>query len=78
MLPSTEEAFGVAYVEAMAAGLPAVGLAGEDGPEEIAALGEGMLLTPPADPDALVALLAGLLADAGERRAGWGAPRARR
>jgi teichuronic acid biosynthesis glycosyltransferase TuaC len=68
VLPSTEEAFGVAYVEAMAAGLPAVGRAGEDGPEEIAALGEGMLLAPPADPDALVQLLAGLLANPEERR----------
>jgi glycosyltransferase involved in cell wall biosynthesis len=43
-MPSTEEAFGVAYVEAMAAGLPAVGRRGEPGPEEIARLGGGMLL----------------------------------
>jgi teichuronic acid biosynthesis glycosyltransferase TuaC len=41
-MPSTDEAFGVAYVEAMAAGLAAVGRAGEPGPEEIAALGPGM------------------------------------
>lgn len=45
VMPSTDEAFGVAYVEAMAAGLPAVGRAGEPGPEEIAALGGGMHLT---------------------------------
>ena len=44
VLPSTDEAFGVAYVEAMAGAVPAVGLAGEPGPEEIAALGGGMLL----------------------------------
>jgi teichuronic acid biosynthesis glycosyltransferase TuaC len=43
-MPSTEEAFGVAYVEAMAGGLPAIGRAGEPGPEEIAALGGGMHL----------------------------------
>jgi len=43
-MPSTDEAFGVAYVEAMAAGLPAIGRAGEPGPSEIAALGGGMLL----------------------------------
>jgi glycosyltransferase involved in cell wall biosynthesis len=43
-MPSVDEAFGVAYVEAMAAGLPAVGRAGEPGPEEIAALGPGMHL----------------------------------
>jgi glycosyltransferase involved in cell wall biosynthesis len=44
VMPSTDEAFGVAYVEAMAAGLPAIGRAGEPGPEEIAGLGGGMLL----------------------------------
>ncbi|MDX6665965.1 MAG: hypothetical protein QOG68_2171 [Solirubrobacteraceae bacterium] len=43
-MPSTDEAFGVAYVEAMAGGLPAVGRAGEAGPEEIAAAGQGMHL----------------------------------
>ncbi|HVW19514.1 MAG TPA: glycosyltransferase [Solirubrobacteraceae bacterium] len=42
-MPSTAEAFGVAYVEAMAGGLPAVGRRGEPGPEEIAAHGPGML-----------------------------------
>jgi teichuronic acid biosynthesis glycosyltransferase TuaC len=41
-MPSTDEAFGVAYIEAMAAGLPAIGRAGEPGPEEIG--GEGMVL----------------------------------
>ena len=35
-LPSVDEAFGVAYVEAMAAGVPAIGCLGEAGPEEIA------------------------------------------
>ena len=35
-LPSVDEAFGVAYVEAMAAGVPAIGCRGEAGPEEIA------------------------------------------
>jgi teichuronic acid biosynthesis glycosyltransferase TuaC len=44
VMPSTDEAFGVAYVEAMAGGLPAIGLAGEPGPEEIAAAGPGLLL----------------------------------
>src|SRR5439155_15904298 len=41
VMPSTEEAFGVAYVEAMAAGVPAIGCRGEPGPEEIAAAGDG-------------------------------------
>ena len=49
-LPSEDEAFGVAYVEALACGVPAIGCAGEGGPEEIAALGDGMLLVPPRDP----------------------------
>jgi len=44
VMPSTDEAFGVAYVEAMAAGVPAIGRAGEPGPTEIAGLGGGMLL----------------------------------
>ena len=46
VLPSVDEAFGVAYVEAMAHGVPAVGAAGEDGPEEIAAAGGGIELVP--------------------------------
>jgi glycosyltransferase involved in cell wall biosynthesis len=57
-MPSTDEAFGVAYVEAMAAGLPAIGCAGEPGPEEIAAVGEGLRLVPAGDVDALRAAIA--------------------
>ena len=53
VMPSVDEAFGVAYVEAMAAGLPAIGRRGEAGPEEIAALGPGMHLI--ADPSELPA-----------------------
>jgi len=49
VLPSTEEAFGVAYIEAMAAGLPAIGTKDEYGPEEIARCGGGMTLTTPED-----------------------------
>jgi glycosyltransferase involved in cell wall biosynthesis len=44
VLPSVDESFGVAYVEAMAGWVPAVGLRGEDGPEEIAAAGGGIVL----------------------------------
>jgi teichuronic acid biosynthesis glycosyltransferase TuaC len=54
VLPSTDEAFGVAYIEAMAAGLPAIGRAGEPGPEEIAALGAGMLRTDGTDLAAVI------------------------
>jgi glycosyltransferase involved in cell wall biosynthesis len=65
-LPSFDEAFGVAYVEALACGLPAIGCKGEGGPEEIATYGEGMLLVPPRDPDALAEKIAPLLSDAGK------------
>ncbi len=63
VMPSTEEAFGVAYIEAMAAGIPAVGCAGEPGPEEIAAAGGGIELVPPRSPAALAACLRALLGD---------------
>jgi glycosyltransferase involved in cell wall biosynthesis len=62
-LPSVDEAFGVAYVEALARGVPAIGCAGESGPEEIAELGEGMMLVPPRDPPALARAIAAALAD---------------
>jgi teichuronic acid biosynthesis glycosyltransferase TuaC len=68
VLPSVDEAFGVAYVEAMAGGVPAIGCRGEDGPEEIARLGEGMRLVPPGDPEALAAELRALLVEPGWRR----------
>ena len=63
VLPSTDEAFGVAYVEAMAAGVPAIGCRGEDGPEEIAAAGGGIELVTPRDPVALASSLGALLSD---------------
>jgi glycosyltransferase involved in cell wall biosynthesis len=63
VMPSVAEAFGVSYVEAMAAGVPAIGSRGEDGPEEIAAAGGGIELVPPHDPRALAQTLDTLLAD---------------
>ena len=63
VMPSIDEAFGVAYVEAMAAGLPAVAARGEAGPQEIAAAGDGLRLVPPADVEALAAELDTLLAE---------------
>jgi glycosyltransferase involved in cell wall biosynthesis len=62
-MPSTEEAFGVAYVEAMAAGLPAIGCRGEPGPEEIAAAGGGMVLVPPGDIERLSQRIDELVSD---------------
>ena len=64
VLPSVAEAFGVSYVEAMAAGVPAIGCRGEDGPEEIAAAGGGIELVAPGDPRALADAIDALLSDA--------------
>jgi glycosyltransferase involved in cell wall biosynthesis len=50
----------------MAGGVPAIGCRGEDGPEEIAAAGDGIRLVPPADPEVLAAELDALL-----RRDDW-------
>jgi teichuronic acid biosynthesis glycosyltransferase TuaC len=63
VMPSVAEAFGVAYVEAMAAGVPAIGACGEDGPEEIAAAGGGIALVNPRDPAALGQTIGTLLSD---------------
>jgi teichuronic acid biosynthesis glycosyltransferase TuaC len=63
VMVSTEEAFGVAYIEAMAAGIPAIGCAAEPGPAEIAAAGGGIELVAARSPAALAACLRGLLAD---------------
>jgi teichuronic acid biosynthesis glycosyltransferase TuaC len=63
VLPSVAEAFGVAYIEALAHGAPAIGAEGEGGPEEIAGLTDAMVLVPPRDPRALAAALKRHLAD---------------
>jgi glycosyltransferase involved in cell wall biosynthesis len=68
VLPGVEEPFGVAFVEAMAAGLPAIGSRGEGGPEDIAAAGEGMVLVAPDDPGALAAEIERLSSDPAELR----------
>ena len=65
-MPSTDEAFGVAYIEAMAGWRPAIGARGEPGPEEIAAAGGGMTLVPAGDVAALAGAIDDLLRD--ERR----------
>jgi glycosyltransferase involved in cell wall biosynthesis len=69
VLPSVDEAFGVAYIEAMAGGVPAVGCLGQDGPEEIAAAGAGISLVPPGDLEALTARIDELLCDRAARGA---------
>jgi teichuronic acid biosynthesis glycosyltransferase TuaC len=62
-MPSTDEAFGVAYIEAMAGGLPAIGCRGEPGPEEIAAAGDGFVLVPPGDIERLSQRIDELVSD---------------
>jgi teichuronic acid biosynthesis glycosyltransferase TuaC len=66
VMPSVEEPFGVAFVEAMGAGVPAVAARGQGGPEDIAAAGGGMLLVDPDDPAELADVLARLAADHAE------------
>jgi teichuronic acid biosynthesis glycosyltransferase TuaC len=63
VMPSVDEAFGVAYIEAMAGGVPAIGCRGEDGPEEIAAAGGGIELVPAGDVRALADRIDALLGD---------------
>jgi teichuronic acid biosynthesis glycosyltransferase TuaC len=65
-MPSVHEAFGVAYTEALSCGLPAIGCAGEPGPEELAELTEAMLLVPPRDPARLAEAIEDALARLGE------------
>jgi glycosyltransferase involved in cell wall biosynthesis len=63
VMPSVDEAFGVAYVEAMAGGVPAIGCAGEPGPQEIAGAGGGLELVRPGDTSELARTLERLLDD---------------
>jgi glycosyltransferase involved in cell wall biosynthesis len=66
VMPSRIDGFGVAHVEAMAAGLPTIGGAGT-GAEDIARAGEGALLVRPGDTSELVRVLDQLLSDEGRR-----------
>ncbi len=68
-MPSVDEAFGVAYVEAMAGGLPAIGTRGEPGPEDIAAAGGGIRLVAPGDHTELAAAIGELIDDPDALRA---------
>ena len=64
-MPSSHEPFGVAHIEAMAAGLVAIGGAGT-GAQDIADAGEGIVLVPPGDDTALAREIDRLLSDPGE------------
>ncbi len=67
-VPSTHEGFGIAYLEGMAFGLPAIASAG-GGAAEIVTHGENGYLVQPGDTDALAAHLRELAADRGRLRA---------
>ncbi len=68
VMPSVDEAFGVAYVEAMAGGIPAIGARDEPGPEEIMRVGGGLRVVAPGDIEELAAEIAFMLDDADWRR----------
>jgi glycosyltransferase involved in cell wall biosynthesis len=60
VLPSYREAFGIAYLEAMAAGLLAIGVM-DQGPARFIRNGENGLLVPPRDVEALTQVLRDVL-----------------
>jgi glycosyltransferase involved in cell wall biosynthesis len=66
VLPSLEEAFSMAALEAMAAGLPVVASA-VGGLLELVEDGSAGLLVPPADPQILAARLTSLLGDVAQQ-----------
>ena len=63
VMPSVDEAFGVAYVEAMAGRVPAIGALGEPGPAEIVAAGGGLRQVAPGDVTALADAIAEMTHD---------------
>jgi len=65
-LPSTEEAFGIAYIEAMACGSVVIGCEGE-GPSDFVTDGETGYLVPPNDPAAIADILQQLSEDKNKR-----------
>lgn len=57
LLPSVDEGFGIAYIEAMASGCVAIGTQGE-GISSVITSGENGFLVPPLDADAIAAVIA--------------------
>lgn len=67
VMPSVDEAYGVAYVEAMARGVPTIAALGEPGPLDLADLGSGIQLAAPGDVEHLSRVISRLLSDPAER-----------
>jgi teichuronic acid biosynthesis glycosyltransferase TuaC len=67
VLPSWDEAFGVVYIEALGMGKPAIGCAGEGGPEDLRSLGDCIELVAPRDAASLAAALRRLIDDPARR-----------
>jgi glycosyltransferase involved in cell wall biosynthesis len=68
-LPSTAEAFGLVYIEALSMGKPVLGCATTGGPQDLAALGDCIELVGPHDPLDLAAGLRRLIRDPQRRAA---------
>lgn len=67
VMPSVDEAYGVAYVEAMARGVPTIAALGEPGPLDLADLGSGIQLAAPGDVEHLSRVIGRLLDNPAER-----------
>jgi glycosyltransferase involved in cell wall biosynthesis len=67
LAPSVREGFGLAIVEAMAAGIPVVATT-SGGPAEMIEDGENGILIPPGDPEGLAEVIRDLLSDPDRRR----------
>lgn len=67
VMPSVDEAYGVAYVESMAHGVPTIAALGEPGPLDLADLGSGIQLAAPGDVEHLSRVINRLLSDPAER-----------
>ena len=67
VMPSIDEAYGVAYVEAMAHGVPTIAALGEPGPLDLADLGSGIQMAAPGDVEHLARVIDRLLSDPDQR-----------